>query len=952
MSTASNKSRRRTLLLTGFVLFWLVVALWTVSKVKPEFWKDGYTYYREARTLSEKGDTAGALAVLQKALKRDPDNTGYLVFGGALEEKTGHADKAAAAYRRALERKPADPEASLGLAKLLLAAGKNAEAMAVLDALPPDALDSALLERRAGLRAQYGDHTGAMADFERLLAAAPDDQTALRGYAASALAAKDWAKAETALNRLLAASKSPETTAWAREQLVIALRATGKSAEALALLTAAPAPSNLALRAQLAMERNDFAQAKPLLEAVLSAEPDNVTVKNQLAIALRALGDKSGAYALFAAVPSKDNLRPRAELALELERFADAATLYRQLAEAAPGDVALQETLAYALDRAAQAQTGPTQTAQVPGGGIGEAGEPQPGDAAAEKEYRQALASGQASEETRLRYAWLLMRAKRYAAVLDVLGDTLQRDTRDELLELAAKAAFLAGKFDRAIPLLTALTERRPGDATLWRDLADAHDARKEPAAAAKALERYLQLAPDDQHARLKLAGLVDRAGDPKRAASLYEAILAKDPGNTQAVLELVSLYASRKRFSDAIAVLQKHLKRTRTPDPDLLSRLARFYGFSQNAPAAIRTYTQLLRLPGLSPSQRAQANRALAEAFLDTGDATQALKRLRAVRAWDSRDPALLLLAARASMLGQHPAQAVAALERLSSLRPLRPQEGEWLAGQYRRLGQKAKALALYEQLLKSGRLRSAQGLEALGDLRFDAGKFGPALSAYEQADTRDPSAKRALKIARAADKAGNKARARVAYARFLASNPNDPEVLLEIARFGINSGDTSQALSLYDRVAAARGAKGLLLELALANLAAKRFAVAEKWARQALAAGDGGFKAVLALVQALHLEGKTVEADRLLRAHRKEVMAHPEGRQWLGYVAVARDRQLQAYDLFDALARQGGPDEGKMWLWRGIAATRRGDYRRARESFAKARQYGVQVPDQAADK
>jgi len=100
------------------------------------------------------------------------------------------------------------------------------------------------------------------------------------------------------------------------------------------------------------------------------------------------------------------------------------------------------------------------------------------------------------------------------------------------------------------------------------------------------------------------------------------------------------------------------------------------------------------------------------------------------------------------------------------------------------------------------------------------------------------------------------------------------------------------------------------------------------------------------LALVQALHLEGKTAEADKLLQKHRQEIMAQPDGRQWLGYVDVARNRQLQAYDLFTDLAKEKGPNEGKMWLWRGIAATRRGDYRSARESFDKAKQFGVTVP------
>lgn len=950
MSTPSNKPGRRTLLLTGFVILWMVVALWTVYKVKPEFWKDGYTYYKEAKALSDNGDSAGALAAMEKALGRDPNNAGYHVFAGSLEERAGHADKAATAYRRALDLKPDDPEAGLGLAKLLLAAGDTKEAAKVLAALPSSRLDTPLLERRAGLRAQYGDQTGALEDFGRLLAFEPDNPAFLRGYAASAMALSDFAKAEPVLRRLLGDANTPAEKAWARNQLVTVLRAQGKPAEALALLDAAPDAANLALRAQLAMELKEFARAKPLLSEVLATDPGNLVVKNQLGIALRALGDAQGAYALLTTIPSRDNLRARAELALELERFADAATLYRELAEAAPGDVAMREKLAYALDRAGQSKA---QAAPAPStAAAAKVGAPLPGDAAAEQEYRKALSSGQAGAETRIRYAWLLLRAGRYAEAFDVLGDLAAREAPEDVLELAAKAAFLSGKYDKAIPLLTALTERRPQDAALWRDLADAYDARKEPGAAAKAMERFLELAPDDLTARRKLAGLYARAGSPARAETLYKQVLAQAPGDTRARLELVSLYESQKRFAAAIAVLQKAIGRSPRPDPELLLRLARLYGFSKNAPAAVRTYKRLLGQPGLSAATRTAARRALAEAALDAGDTAEAMAQLAALRAFTSRDPFLLVLAARAAMLARDARQAVSVLERLGAVRPLRPLEREWLAGQYRRLGQKAKALALYEALFTAGRLETPQGLEALGDLRFDAGKYGAALTAYERAERLAPSTKRALKIARAADKAGDKAVAKAAYDRFLTSNPGDPEVLLEVARFGIAAGDYARALSRYDQVVAARGAKGLLLELALANLAAKRFAVAEKWAREALRDGEGGFRSILALAQALHLEGKSAEADRLLRAHEKEVLAHPEGREWLGYVAVARDRQLQAYDLFDGLARQGGPNAGKMWLWRGIAATRRGDYRRARESFDRARRYGVSAPDRAVEK
>jgi|GEM_PF-2151887 len=958
MSILSNKSARRGLLLTGVVVLWAAAALWTVNNYRPEFWKDGHAYYLEARALSEKGDDNAALARIRKARDRDATTPGYFVFEGSICEKLGLTEQAAQAYARALSLDPADAEAALGLVNIRLAQGRRQEAAEVLRPLAAMPLETPFLERRAGILAQHGEHALAMADFRRLLAADPDNPGYLRAYSASAMAAKDWDNARQALSRLLAVSKDPALTDWAREQLVVALRAAGKADEAYARLAAAPDAANAALRAQLAMELGRFAEAEPLLRQLHEADPDNAAVAGQLAVALRALGRPEAAYALFASVPDAGNLRPRAELALQLERFDEAASLYQELARAEPPGLADREKLAYALDRAAQARQAPpprAATAQATASpAVAPAAPatadaipaPLPGDAAAEKQYRELLASGQASEETQLRYAWLLLRAKRYAEAYDLLRGLPHLTERPEELEPAANAAFLAGKHAEAKPLLEALAARQPQNPAVWRNLADACDALKQPAPAIAALDRLLELAPGDRAARGKLAGLLVRAGDKRRAEALYLGLLEDDPGNARLLDALATLYESQGRHAAAIAALTRGGPAAMAADPALAFRLARLHAWTRDYPAAIRWYTRFLGTPGAPAALRAQAGPALAEAYLETGDAAAAQKQLQSLRASESASPALLVLAARAAMQANQPQQAVKVLERLAGLRPLTPQETQWLAGQCRLAGQKAKALALYEKAQAAGWLTTAAGLTALGDLRFDAGRFAPALAAYQQAAKDDDSGRLALKLARAADKAGNKALATAAYDRFLADNPDDPELLLETARYGINAGNTAQALALYDKVLARRGPKGLLLELAQANLAAERFAAAETWARQAVQAGDGGFKATLALVQALHLQGKVAEADRLLRDNKKEIMAHPEGREWLGYVAVARDRQLQAYDIFNDLARQDGPDQGKMWLWRGIAATRRGDFVRARESFEKARQYGVAVP------
>ncbi len=491
-----------------------------------------------------------------------------------------------------------------------------------------------------------------------------------------------------------------------KNQLAVALRALKQRKQAYELFKEAPTPENLDERAQLAMELQRFDEAAELYKELAKIHPNDPEIKNQLAVALRALKQLEEAYKLFTEAPTPANLEARAELALQLKQYDDAARLYEELVALHPQNAQLRENLAYALDKGGQ--------------GAGSL------DKAADQ-YAELIASGKASEETRVRYVWLLMREKRYDEAYQLLA--AMPDTDPELLRLKAEAAFLSKRFAEAVPLLQQLSRTAPKDPEVWQNLAAAFDALKKPGEAAEALRQYLALAPADQGGSTRLAALLQRSGQTKEAIRIYKQILKTSPDDADALQGLATIYEAQSRYGAALDLLLR-LARVQAPDAGLTLRIARLYKWKKEYATAQTWFRRALamKLPG---NERYLAVLDLAESELESGQGAEALRTLAALNPDKSKDPQLLELQARAAMADKKPARAVAALERLQRIRKLTATQQLWLAGQLRLLGENARALALYEALHKTGDLRSRDGLEALGDLRLDAGRAGDALRA-----------------------------------------------------------------------------------------------------------------------------------------------------------------------------------------------------------------------------
>ena len=109
-------------------------------------------------------DVAAAGRMVAKALALEPDHPGALRLHGVWLKVTGHAEEAAQHLRAAVRMHPHDPELHVALADVLVALGRNLEALRTLRAaLRRDPRHATALDRmarcahRAGLPAQAAD---------------------------------------------------------------------------------------------------------------------------------------------------------------------------------------------------------------------------------------------------------------------------------------------------------------------------------------------------------------------------------------------------------------------------------------------------------------------------------------------------------------------------------------------------------------------------------------------------------------------------------------------------------------------------------------------------------------------------------------------------------------------------------------------------------------------------
>jgi len=299
---------------------------------------------KRAERLTGNGDYKGAVALMDSALEKEPENVKALRARGDARLADHDYEGARADYDKAVDLDPADLEAVIGQGVVALSDGRPSDAVisySVALRLDPGSLGG--MWGRASAYYQLGRYDRALADFRALKTAAPQVEAAGYGELRSLFRLNRLDEAAPIIAALL--EKDP-TDGVGLDTRVKLATLKGEPAAALPALDAAvtAAPENAVLRALRGKTRvltGDAAGARADFSTLRTQAAGDPTLLNNLCWAEAeagfdleaALTDCDGA---IAGAEEAGFIDSRALVLLQLGRYAEAKAAYDQALAAQP----------------------------------------------------------------------------------------------------------------------------------------------------------------------------------------------------------------------------------------------------------------------------------------------------------------------------------------------------------------------------------------------------------------------------------------------------------------------------------------------------------------------------------------------------------------------------------------------------------------------------------------
>lgn len=316
----------------------------------------------------------------------------------------------------------------------------------------------------------------------------------------------------------------------------------------------------------LAADSGRAEEARARFETVLAEEPKDLPALLRLAGVLRQSGEAAAAL---------DRLEAARAIAPE-----DAATR-AQLGQILAGLDRSSEAVGH-LEAALAAQPGATSLWAVLAGAYRELGRVAEADAALAKR-----GEGQPSlDDPRMRAIYALQRGAgaltsqgsqlmqqgRFEEAAALFGEAVAADPQNMEARLNLGAALIqSGRVEPAREALAAVLEREPANAKALFNLGMLEAGREDAEAAEALLRRSVEADPQNPRARQALAGLLRQAGRCEDAIPHYEALLAAQPAESRARLELLLCQVRLQRYAKAMATVEEGLRFT--PDDPALKQ-------------------------------------------------------------------------------------------------------------------------------------------------------------------------------------------------------------------------------------------------------------------------------------------------------------------------------------------------------------------------------------------
>jgi len=727
------------------------------------------------------GDTASAEKELRKALefKQAPDSVLPLLAQALLDQnKPNKLIEEFGATKLAAPQSDAELRARVGEAYLRTREFKEAGS----------AFDAALASDPANVRAQLGqvrltavqgDLTQASALVAKVAAANPKSAEALMLQGELKLFSGDRAGAIASLEQAVAANPAYTNARFELISLLISERKFDlASAQVEAARAAHGSDVRLAyLEALIAVGKKDYARARDLAQQVLKRAPEHVPT-----------------LVLLGGVELEERQYASAEATLQralvlAPQHAGARTLLARSYLASNQPARALEALQPFLARGTVVD-GPTlmviAETYLANGELKQAA--QYFDAASKLPQQQALAQ--------VRLGQIAM------ARGDVEGGIrlLETATAGEKAPIQADLALIAGytrsgESAKALQVAQGLVKKQPDSPLAYQVLGAVQGSRKDYAAARVAFEKSLAINPGYLPAAAGLARLDMAEGKPANARGRFEAVVAKDPKNEQALLALADVMARTQAPAPEVGAV---LKRAVSAKPDSAAArvaLVNFYLQGNNSREALAAAQEASAAVGQDP----RVMDALGRAQLAAGDTNQAIETFSRLVAAEPQSAMPLMRLASAHFARKDFDKAIDALRRAQKLAPNDPTIARDLVVSYV-MAEKPDEALKQAKAFQQAHPKSATGYVLEGDIYASGKQWAQAERAYREGlKAHATSEGLAVKLHGVLVASGRKAEADAFARKWLAENPADNGFRAYLAEQALRAQDFKGAAALY---------------------------------------------------------------------------------------------------------------------------------------------------------
>lgn len=730
-------------------------------------------------TLIETGDPSAAEIELKKALAlKYPADLVYPALGRALLAQ-GQPNKVIAdlsGHRLDDPAAQAELEAILGEAHLTLGRPKEArEAFNSALGAKPDLVPARL--GLARLLAADNDLGGALALVDQVLAKTPQSSEALNLKARILEVQGQPDEAVSLYEKAVAADPRNLT---ARQSLVQLLMKKGRLDRALTQIEeiqkiAPGSPTGLYLLAAAKVEQKDFAGARDSIQQVLKAVPDHL--------------------------PS---LYLAGLISYRMGSFEQAENYLRRVLDRAPNQIAARRLLVATYLASgdagrAQGELEPLlrRAADDPAV-LGLAGEVYLAKNELSKagEYYEKLASLQtqnAAVRTRLGQIHFAT-GQQDRAIQDLdTASAMSKDAYQADLTLIT-AYLMRNQPDKALEAVTVLEKKQPDNPLTHTTKGMVLLAKKDIANAQKSFERALELRPTYLPAVNNLALIDLRQKKPDSARKRYEAVLAKEPGNEQALVGMAQILRATGAQSDEIA---STLKKAVSANPASLSARLTLIQFLLGSGDVKTALTEAQAAAAALPD-RPEVLDALGTAQLASGDYHQAIASFTKLAQNNPGSAAPLMRLASAHLGAKDDRSALEALRKALEIDPNLAEAHRRIVGVYAAGGRFEDGLAEARAFQKR-RPEDPRGYLLEGDLFQVQKKWTDAEKAYRKAYQLSPNGFLLTRLHGALLGAGRAGDAEKLVDQWIRDHPEDAVVPFYLAQLDMGRGDFGSAVKRY---------------------------------------------------------------------------------------------------------------------------------------------------------